>query len=98
MGQQPTDNSSAYVSGDLSYHLFVLGKMINVLPPELAKPMEEQRQNIVNALRSLLAELTQRDVAIKEMLEQMRLDTAYISFDLEATKRERDALLGGDRP
>jgi len=31
---------------------------------------------------------------IRESLAQLRLDLKYIAFDLEATRRERDALKG----
>lgn len=86
---------TGYVNGDVSYHLYVLGRMIEQLPPELAKSFRDQLKNLSEALLRFLAEVMQRDAIIKEMVEQQRLNTAYITFDLEATKRERDALLGG---
>jgi hypothetical protein len=33
---------------------------------------------------------------VKETLSQLRLDVSYLVFDLEATRRERDALKGGN--
>lgn len=32
---------------------------------------------------------------VQEALSQLRLDMKYLVFDLEATRRERDALKGG---
>lgn len=33
---------------------------------------------------------------VQEALSQLRLDLMYLTFDLEATRRERDALRHGD--
>jgi hypothetical protein len=32
---------------------------------------------------------------VKDALGQLRMDVSYLVFDLEATRRERDALKGG---
>ena len=61
---------------------------IESLPPE-------QRQTIEPAL-GCVVENTQRRrrilTTIQDAIGQLRLDMKYLMFDLEATRRERDAL------
>ena len=67
-----------------------LFSLIETLPVESRLPFE---QAIAKAAEHL--DRRQRiQHYIQEALVQLRLDMKYIMFDLEATKRERDELLG----
>jgi len=67
-----------------------LFSLIETLPVESREPFE---QAITKAAEHL--DRRQRiQHYIQEALVQLRLDMKYIMFDLEATKRERDELLG----
>ena len=74
--------------GDLPRDISDLLSAIALLPPE-------QRQRIEPALGRVV-ENTQRRrrilTTIQEAIGQLRLDMKYLMFDLEATRRERDAL------
>jgi len=73
---------------DLSPDITDLLKAVEQLPPE-------HRQAIAPALGRVV-ENTQRRrrilTTIQEAISQLRLDMKYLMFDLEATRRERDAL------
>lgn len=72
------------------------------LPRELVE-LRERIEGLGAADRALLEPLVQRVVEstkrrqrimqlVQEALSQLRLDMKYLVFDLEATRRERDAL------
>ncbi len=73
---------------DLPPDITDLLKAVEQLPPE-------HRQTIAPALGRVV-ENTQRRrrilTTIQEAISQLRLDMKYLMFDLEATRRERDAL------
>ena len=80
-----TDNNDA---DQLPKDLVELSAAIAALPPE-------HRQR-VEAILARVTESTRRRRRIlnlvQEALAQLRLDMKYLMFDLEATRRERDAL------
>jgi hypothetical protein len=67
--------------------LKVLASLINALPVQYKAPMTPVLARIVEGgeRRSRILSLVQ------SALGQLRLDTKYLAFDLEATRRERDA-------
>ncbi|MCL2305706.1 MAG: transcriptional regulator [Planctomycetaceae bacterium] len=67
-----------------------LFSLIETLPNESREPFERA---ILRAAENI--NRRQRIVHyVQEALVQLRLDMKYIMFDLEATRRERDELLG----
>lgn len=73
------------------------------IPPQLVKLMEAIHTTLSDQDRARLAPLLDNVVEdtcrrrrilalIQETLGQLRLDLKYLAFDLEATRRERDAL------
>lgn len=72
----------------LPRELLDLLEAIDALPPEYRQLLEPALKQLVRSSwrrRRILA-------TIQESLCQMRLDMKYLMFDLEATRRERDAL------
>ncbi len=76
------------VAGQLPQELVELSRAISELP--------EDRRTKLEGLSLRVIESTQRRKRIlnlvQEALSQLRLDMKYLMFDLEATRRERDAL------
>ena len=72
-----------------------LPKDISDMGAEIAALPAEHRQNL-EPLFAQVVESTKRRRRIlnlvQEALSQLRLDMKYLVFDLEATRRERDAL------
>jgi hypothetical protein len=81
-------DTTDHPSGGLAYQLAVLAKMLDVLPPAIREPLLNQQRKVVEAILAFQANLHD----LKELIETNRLNAAYITFDLEATKRERDQL------
>lgn len=55
----------------------------------------EQQEHVVPMIREITIQhyrRTQTLLSVRNNLETIRLDMKYLMFDLEATKRERDAL------
>jgi hypothetical protein len=77
---------------DLHYDLYVMTKMLGVLPEGIARPLLAQHQKISNDILQLLAALVARDQIIAETVGSAKLEHTYVTFDLEATRRERDRL------
>jgi hypothetical protein len=57
----------------------------------LPKDLKEQVQNPLNRVIEYTRRRRRILDLIQEALGQLRLDMKYLMFDLEATKRERDA-------
>jgi hypothetical protein len=64
-----------------------LGKMIASLPPAQRGLLEPVFSRVVESTRRRRQILN----LVQEALSQLRLDMKYLVFDLEATRRERDA-------
>jgi len=77
---------------DLYQNLAVMAAMLKSLPKAVAAPLLEQYQRLTNDILQLLAALVARDQLISTAVAEAKLDYTYISFDLEATRRERDRL------
>lgn len=80
--------SRANDSDDLPKEFVELGTRIAALPEPYASQLAAAYQNAVEAVgrrRRILS-------LVQEALSQLRLDVKYLMFDLEVTRRERDAL------
>lgn len=74
-----------------------LGNLIATLPAEFRTKTEPVFSRVLESTRRRRRILT----LVQEALCQLRLDMKYLVFDLEATRRERDAyrqLLDGQGP
>ena len=65
-----------------------LATAIESLPPEYREMIEPALGRVVENTHRRRRILT----TIQEAISQLRLDMKYLMFDLEATRRERDAL------
>lgn len=74
-------------SDELPQDVLQLGQMIAALPAELRGPIEPVLHRVLESTRRRRRILT----LVQEALSQLRLDMKYLVFDLEATRRERDA-------
>lgn len=78
--------------GELGYDLIILEKMIGALEPDLQKHFSEQFLKIKKSLFKFLTGLLVDQEKALRGLENVSVDTEYLIFDLEATRRERDKL------
>lgn len=72
----------------LPQELLELVEVIELLPAEHRQTLEPVVHRVVENSRRRRRILT----TIQEAISQLRLDMKYLMFDLEATRRERDAL------
>jgi hypothetical protein len=79
------------IDGDygIAYQLFVLQRMIEQLPEQIAEHLMAQVQNVTKAI-------VERDNIIYKIvldrLDDVRLEVTNMDFDLNATKQEKAAL------
>jgi len=73
---------------DLPRDILDLAAAIESLPPEYRQTIEPALGRVVENTHRRRRILT----TIQEAISQLRLDMKYLMFDLEATRRERDAL------
>jgi hypothetical protein len=73
---------------DLPRDISELAAAIELLPPEYRQAIEPALGRVVENTHRRRRILT----TIQEAISQLRLDMKYLMFDLEATRRERDAL------
>jgi hypothetical protein len=73
---------------ELPSELLELSDLIAALPANHRGLLEPALQRVVDSTRRRRRILT----LVQEALSQLRLDMKYLMFDLEATRRERDAL------
>ena len=79
-------------SEELPKDLIELGNQIAELPAPHRARLETTYSRVVEGTRRRRRILT----LVQEALSQLRLDMKYLVFDLEATRRERDALIQED--
>jgi hypothetical protein len=83
------------VPDELPRELVELGKRIAGLPVGFQQDLEPNFNQVVDSVRRRRRILS----LVQDALSQLRLDIKYLMFDLEVTRRERDALrdqLAGD--
>jgi hypothetical protein len=73
---------------ELPVELMELSDLIAALPPSQRAILDPALHRVVDSTRRRRRILT----LVQEALSQLRLDMKYLMFDLEATRRERDAL------
>ncbi|HEY3968526.1 MAG TPA: transcriptional regulator [Planctomycetaceae bacterium] len=76
------------VPDELPRELIELGKRIAGLPSGLQHDLEPIYNQVVDSIRRRRRILS----LVQDALSQLRLDIKYLMFDLEVTRRERDAL------
>ncbi len=76
------------VPDELPRELIELGKRIAGLPPGFQHDLEPIYNQVVDSIRRRRRILS----LVQDALSQLRLDIKYLMFDLEVTRRERDAL------
>jgi hypothetical protein len=67
-----------------------LAEAIAALPAEFRSRLEPLASRVIDSTKRRRRILN----LVQEALSQLRLDMKYLVFDLEATRRERDALRG----
>lgn len=75
---------------ELPRELIELGKRLSLLPASAQGELPQLYNQVVESVRRRRRILT----LVQEALSQLRLDIKYLMFDLEVTRRERDALRG----
>lgn len=73
---------------ELPVELVELGQRIQKQPSEIRAELDHSFDRVVDSIRRRRRILS----LVQEALSQLRLDIKYLMFDLEMTKRERDAL------
>jgi hypothetical protein len=73
---------------ELPKDLVELANLVAALPQKQKSSLEPVLQRVVDSTRRRRRILQ----LVQEALSQLRLDMKYLVFDLEATRRERDAL------
>jgi hypothetical protein len=73
---------------DLPRELVELGQRIASLPEPYASQLDDSYRQAIEAVSRRRRILN----LVQEALSQLRLDVKYLMFDLEVTRRERDAL------
>ena len=79
------------VAEELPKDVADLAAAITALPPEHRSKLEALMFRVVDSTKRRRRILN----LVQEALSQLRLDMKYLVFDLEATRRERDALRQG---
>jgi hypothetical protein len=74
--------------GELPRELLELGKRIASMPPACQRDLDPLYGQVVDSVRRRRRILA----LVQDALSQLRLDVKYLMFDLEVTRRERDAL------
>lgn len=85
VNQQPTGNSRIE---KLPKEMIDLIAAVNMLPTEHRLQLQPVLERVMEGTRRRKRILA----LVQEALGQLRLDMKYLMFDLEATRRERDAL------
>jgi hypothetical protein len=73
---------------DIPHEVLELADAIHALPPEQRQSIEPLLGRVVDSSRRRRRIL----LLVQDALSQLRLDMKYLTFDLEATRRERDEL------
>ena len=74
---------------DIPHEVLELADAIRALPPDQRQSIEPLLGRVVDSSRRRRRIL----LLVQDALSQLRLDMKYLTFDLEATRRERDELL-----
>jgi hypothetical protein len=83
-------HAAANDSAQLPVELIELSSLVATLPEVHRARLEPAMERVIDSTRRRRRILT----LVQEALSQLRLDMKYLMFDLEATRRERDAFRG----
>ena len=89
-----TASHTAPVTEELPKDVADLADVIATLPAEYRSRLEPLVYRVIDSTKRRRRILN----LVQEALSQLRLDMKYLIFDLEATRRERDALRGDSGP
>lgn len=73
---------------ELPRELIELGRRIAGMPANFQRDLEPVYNQVIDSVRRRRRILA----LVQDALSQLRLDIKYLMFDLEVTRRERDAL------
>jgi hypothetical protein len=76
------------IADELPHELVELGRRIARLPAAYKTDLDPIYTQVVDSVRRRRRILS----LVQDALSQLRLDVKYLMFDLEVTRRERDAL------
>jgi hypothetical protein len=76
------------LADELPRELLELGKRIATIPQPYQRELEPLYSQVVDSVRRRRRILA----LVQDALSQLRLDIKYLMFDLDVTRRERDAL------
>jgi len=83
----PLPQNSAAMSNELPRDIVELTQVMASLPAQYRCELEPVVERVIESTRRRRRILS----LVQEALSQLRLDMKYLVFDLEATRRERDA-------
>ena len=84
----PELENSSTLPDEMPQELLELGRRIAALPEVYYRQLETPYTQVVDCVRRRRRILG----LVQESLSQLRLDIRYLMFDLEVTRKERDAL------
>src|SRR5579872_1798141 len=87
-GMTSKSRLSGDVPDELPRELVELGKRIAGMPAGYQRDLEPIYNQVIDSVRRRRRILS----LVQDALSQLRLDIKYLMFDLEVTRRERDAL------
>jgi len=87
-----SDQPQPFKQVDVSAELILMSKAIADVPEPWATILRERYVALSDSILQHFASVIERDKLLNTLVEQNMVDTRYITFDLEATKRERDGL------
>lgn len=82
----PAPRNSTTKNKELPKDIIELTQVVATLPNQYRSEIEPLMERVVESTRRRRRILS----LVQEALSQLRLDTKYLVFDLEATRRERD--------
>jgi len=86
---EPSTSANVLSANEIPRELADLAEAIHTLPAEQLQMIEPSLTRVIDSNRRRRRILT----LVQDALSQLRLDMKYLTFDLEATRRERDELL-----
>ena len=85
---EPSPSANVINANEIPRELADLAEAIHTLPAEHLQTIEPYLTRVIDSNRRRRRILT----LVQDALSQLRLDMKYLTFDLEATRRERDEL------
>jgi hypothetical protein len=73
---------------DIPHDVLALADVVHALPTEQRQDIDPVLDQVIDSSRRRRRIL----LLVQDALSQLRLDMKYLTFDLEATRRERDEL------